>query len=653
MQQDDLFDLSKPISGESYFSPIVGELIKVEDYSPFDKSRVWYLNHLFWKHFGLWQQTYQEHYEASLPSGVSESHKSSFVHKTARKFFKLLCYLENEGRLPDVIRVLEEGPGTGLYAQKFLDYMCEWSKEENKTFYDRIEYTLYDTSAEILEEAKNNLSEHGNRIVVATVFPGKTLFLYARHSNLWDQLPVRLFSDNEGVISEIQVATALDGRLEAHLEKTKSKYKLTDIATALKERRLEAIILDEPKLWKPIIKAVKLEASPVLLTEDELSNIPHADVFLELATQHHNQEFVYSDAVLNNIERLIKCTDWAHDGYIEIVDIIAPNADAFNKPRRPVKYDGSLGTVVNGLMIKAYAYSVGKHLELEQIKGLNYVATVRDHSLRALLAGDRPALIAEVAAATKQTANHIIDHTKALYDQGVDIVSFSDQAFVKSEYLTLKDVADSGVFQKLPGNALLPILKARTKTLEDIEKITKSLKQQKVGNIFVVTGDPSGDILDTGLTSLDVIPCVKADFYVGSVAHPQAEDINKMQSKIEAGANFFIMQASYDQKEWQEWADAIKLQNLHKRLPIIATIVPITSPRVLAVLEGAKDISLSTDVAASFTDVDDDAFREQGLALAKNMAQKYIESGIFSGIYLYSRSPKVVKEMADYIKTIT
>lgn len=653
MPQENLFDLSKPISGESYFSAASADLIKVENHSPFDKSRVWYLNHLFWKHFGLWQRTYQEHYEASLPSGVSESHKSSFVHKTAHKFFKLLCYLENEERLPDVIRVLEEGPGTGLYAQKFLDYLREWSTEQNKNFYDRIEYTLYDTSAEILEEAKTNLSEHGKRVTVATNFPEQTLFLYARHSNLWDQLPVRLFRNDEGVISEIQVATMLDSRLEAHLEKTNSKYKLTDIATALKERKLEAIILDEPKLWKPTIKAIKLEASADLLTEDEMSKIPHADVFRELAGQHHNQEFVYSDAVLSNIERLIKCTDWAHDGYIEIVDIIAPNADSFNKPRRPVKYDGSLGTVVNGLMIKAYAYNIGKHLELEQIKGLNYIATVRDHSLRALLAGDRPALIAEVAAATKQTANHITDHTKALYDQGVDIVSFSDQAFVKSEYMTLKDVADSGVFQKLPGNALLPIVKVRTKTLADIAKITESLKRQNVGNIFVVTGDPSGDTLDTGLTSLDVIPRVKADFYVGSVAHPQVSDISKMQSKIEAGANFFIMQASYDLKEWQVWVEAIKQHNLHKQLPIIATIVPITSHRVLAVLEGAKDISLSDEVASRFVDSNEEVFKEQGLALAKSMAQKYIESDIFSGIYLYSRSPKVVKEMADFIKTIT
>ncbi len=255
--------------------------------------------------------------------------------------------------------------------------------------------------------------------------------------------------------------------------------------------------------------------------------------------------------------------------------------------------------------------------------------------------------------ACRETSIKTADRGKALFAQGVDIVSFSDQAFVKSEYLTLNDIAKSDIFEKLPGKALMPVLKARTKTLNDIKEITASLKQCQVGNIFVVTGDPSGDIIDSGLTSLDVIPMVAKDFHVGGVAHPQVADVPKMLTKHKVGARFFIMQASYDAAEWREWAEAIKEQGINGRVPIIATIVPLTSPRVLDVIKGAQDISASEDVVNKFSNLDDTSFKVEGLALAKDMTQRYIESGIFKGIYIYSRSPQVVKELTDFIKTIS
>ncbi len=198
---------------------------------------------------------------------------------------------------------------------------------------------------------------------------------------------------------------------------------------------------------------------------------------------------------------------------------------------------------------------------------------------------------------------------------------------------------------------MLPILKTRTKTQGETKKLLASLKKQKITNVFVVSGDPSGDKTDTGLTSLDVIPLASKDFYAGAVAHPQVEDIPKMQRKIKDGAKFFIMQASYNQAEWQRWATKIKKKGLDKRVPIIATIIPLLSFRTLGVVRQAQDISLPAEINTQLKGLDDKRFREAGLLLAKTMIQTYLDSGIFSGIYLYSRSPTLVKEMTHFIRS--
>src|SRR5437660_12175612 len=125
-----------PISGESFFEPMPNKHFALDaTFVPLDQSIIWHMNYLFWKHFTLWEKTYQESYEASLPSGVSESHKDVFVEKSVNKFIHLLLHLEKVNKFPEKIIILEQGPGTGLYAKKFLDYLQDYSKTHKKNFY--------------------------------------------------------------------------------------------------------------------------------------------------------------------------------------------------------------------------------------------------------------------------------------------------------------------------------------------------------------------------------------------------------------------------------------------------------------------------------------------------------------------------------------
>src|SRR5579871_4543236 len=99
----------KPISGESFFDEISNDSILLDKvFVPLDKSMIWHCNYLFWKYFSLWEKTYNEQYEASLPSGISESHKDEFIEKSAQKFLNLLLTLEKKQNLPEKIIILEQ-----------------------------------------------------------------------------------------------------------------------------------------------------------------------------------------------------------------------------------------------------------------------------------------------------------------------------------------------------------------------------------------------------------------------------------------------------------------------------------------------------------------------------------------------------------------
>lgn len=273
-------------------------------------------------------------------------------------------------------------------------------------------------------------------------------------------------------------------------------------------------------------------------------------------------------------------------------------------------------------------------------------------SLQNLLHGDHFVTIAEIAASKNQSKDEILSNANNLLSRGIDIVAFSDQALVKAEYFKLSELANLNVFQDLPTGAVMPVMKARTKTKDDIQALIKNLKSQNVKNLFVVTGDSSGDEVDTHNSSLNVLPLARQLFFTGSVAHPQPNDIPKMLTKMKAGAQFFIMQATYDHNEWSEWAKAIKVHEVHKKAPIIAVIMPVVSSKVLSVIQGIKEVRVPASFKREFENLNKDEARAKGIELAKAAITTYKRSGIISGIYIYSKSSKVITELNNFIRTI-
>ena len=628
-------------------------MVEIEPFSSLDASLIWYLNGLFWKHFELWQATYGEHYEASLPSGVSESHREPFVRKSADTFIALLENLDKNGELPETVYVLEQGPGSGLYAKIFLDALKAYSKKNNRPFYDQTHYLLADTSQAILAASLTNLTAHESHVQTTTSlakYAGKILF--ARHSNLWDQLPARIFSSQNGQLSELDVQPVLDENLSAHLKKIGSQLTLQDITKALKNRTVETLIVNEPQIWKPLVRALFLKTRVRAVTESDFKKISHHETVRQLAGSFEAKECVFNGAALSNIEELSLVIDWPRGGYIEVLDIVVPEAEGFDKDRRPKKYDGSLGVVVNGPMLKAFGRQINKHVSFEKIRGLNHTVTIRERSLKNLLQSNHFVTIAEIAASKTMTAEEIIAKADNLLEHDIDVVAFSDQALVKSEYFKLAELAKLDLFTQLPTGAVLPILKARTKTESEVATLSRDLRAQDIQNLFVVTGDPSGEDPHALQTSLDVLPHVSHDFFAGAVAHPQASDIPKLRSKIKAGAQFAIMQATYDRAEWRDWAEAIKNHGLHNKIPLVAVVMPIVSLRTLEVVQAIKDVSVPASFVGEFNNLSSDDVRHKGMELAKTTISEYKTSGIFSGIYIYSRSVETILELNKFTRDL-
>lgn len=642
---------NQPISGESFFEPLPKRSLPIDQFTPLDESVIWHLNSLFWAHCNLWQQTYGEHYEASLPSGTSVAHQQSFIEASVQGLLKLLENLARREELPKVIYVLEQGPGTGKYAKGFLDYVQDYSRDNQRPFYDRLQYLLFDTSKEIITTTLANLTAHKNHIeVVSNLAPWAGRVLFVRHSNLWDQLPARIFSAEDGAITELQVQPVLDGAIEAELANVAPRVSSDDIVKALQTRTVGQLIGQHPKIWKPLARAVFLQTRRHTLSDKQLATLPFTKILQRLAVLQDGQEFVFNGGVLENIESISALVDWQRGGYIEVVDIVIPDVSGFARPHRPKKYDGSLACFMNGPMLRLYAEDHNKHLHLRKLRGLNYVVTLRDRSLAALLKGGHCVAIAEIAASKNQSQEKTLAKAADLMNHNIDIVCFSDQALVKSEFFKLSELADMNLFGQLPEGVIVPVLKARTKSKAEVQSIAKKLQTQGVKNLFVVTGDPSFESNETKNTSLDILPLVKDDFFCGAVAHPQAEDIPKTLAKIEAGAQFLIMQATYNHAEWQVWVTEFKKHEIHKKVPIIAVVMPVISQGALAAIQAIKDVSVASSFVQQFADVPDDEFYAKGIAVAEATIREYLATGIFSGIYVYSKSAQAIKDLSPIIR---
>lgn len=255
---------------------------------------------------------------------------------------------------------------------------------------------------------------------------------------------------------------------------------------------------------------------------------------------------------------------------------------------------------------------------------------------------------AEIAARKDQTIEQIVLKAKNFFDIGVDCLVFSDQPQAGDQFYSVGELAESGVFDNFPKDRILPVVVTRRRNQKELDTLINKLQKEQIPNLFPVTGDV-GLGLDSRITSLDLLSKVKDNFYCGAVADPNISKITKIEQKKEAGAKFFITQASYDETSWNEWLVNVRDKKIFDGFPLVSTIIPVVSEKSLEILNKLGGVMIAKNVFDRFANLEDTLVKIRGLEMSKQMIRKNALEGIFSGIYVFSRSTSIVKELLNEI----
>ncbi len=205
---------------------------------------------------------------------------------------------------------------------------------------------------------------------------------------------------------------------------------------------------------------------------------------------------------------------------------------------------------------------------------------------------------------------------------------------------------------------------------EKIANDMRALQDMGVENVMLLRGDPPKgsksfpENPDGFNHASDLIRFVKQnfDFCIGAAAYPEKHieapsmdaDLENLQKKIDAGADFLITQMFFDNLYYWNFMDRILKKGISTQ--IIPGIIPITSYTQIkrfAEISGAKIPSHIEDVMQLIKDKPEKVYKE-GLNIAKEQSVLLLEKGapgvhVFTlnksraAIDLYNHIPEIYK----------
>ncbi len=192
--------------------------VPLEPWVTGSKSIIWGFNALYWKALSLWEQATGRSYEQALPGGESDARNVAAARELIQSLFDVWDRLAARRALPDELHVLELGVGNGNQARVWLDEFRKMDQELGREYYRRLHYLMGDYSPHVLELARKNVSDHGDRVsslVLDAMRPTETLgFLRYKAflvyiSNVYDNLPTDEIARIGGHLYQVQVRGTL------------------------------------------------------------------------------------------------------------------------------------------------------------------------------------------------------------------------------------------------------------------------------------------------------------------------------------------------------------------------------------------------------------------------------------------------------------
>ncbi|MCK5548014.1 MAG: methylenetetrahydrofolate reductase, partial [Thermoplasmata archaeon] len=110
-------------------------------------------------------------------------------------------------------------------------------------------------------------------------------------------------------------------------------------------------------------------------------------------------------------------------------------------------------------------------------------------------------------------------------------------------------------------------------------------------------------------------------------------DIEKLEKKVEAGADFIQTQAVYDVNGFEEWMDMVRERDIHNRCHILCGIIPIRSLKIAAFLnEKVVGIKIPEEISERFQNAENP--EEEGVRITLELIERLRRLEGIKGIHI-------------------
>ncbi|MBG9793921.1 homocysteine methyltransferase [Paenibacillus dendritiformis] len=240
---------------------------------------------------------------------------------------------------------------------------------------------------------------------------------------------------------------------------------------------------------------------------------------------------------------------------------------------------------------------------------------------------------------------------QALKDAGADALTLADNSLAVTR---MSNMALGYLALDKVGIRPLIHIACRDRNLIGTQSHMMGLDALGIDHVLAVTGDPArfGDLPDSSsvydMTSFEIIRMIKqlnaglafsgkalkqrANFVVGAAFNPNVKHLNKaierLERKIEAGADYIMTQPVYDASLIERIAEGTK----HLNVPVFLGIMPLASGRNAEYLHNeVPGIHLSDEVRERMKGLEGESGRREGVAIAKELLDVAMKH--FNGIY--------------------
>jgi len=270
------------------------------------------------------------------------------------------------------------------------------------------------------------------------------------------------------------------------------------------------------------------------------------------------------------------------------------------------------------------------------------------------LVKERSSIIVELDPPKKLNTDKFFAGAKALKDAGIDAITLADNSLASPR------VSNSALgyrVKKEIGVRPLVHITCRDRNLIGLQSHLMGLHALGLHDVLAVTGDPArvGDFPGASsvydVSSFELIKMIKqlnkglsisgkdlgerADFSVAGAFNPNVRSLEKavqrLEKKIEYGADYFISQPVYSEEKLMEVYEA----SIHLKKPIYIGLMPLTSSKNAEFLHHeVPGIKISTSIRdrLNFLKDDPDKAVHESLAMTKSLIDAATE--LFNGIYL-------------------